>query len=189
MENQFLILGGTILITSCFWFVYVQILRSKIAHMSNNNYNLNQNIEKEAILKSHKYLDELNKEIINLKTQMADVKHTSFFEGYNKAKGEFFLNITPYYEELTDGDDGLFINDFIHEVRVGYKQQLYVNNLPLLDPTVVWENVIVERKKEVDYQKIKIALDIVEKNLLPIVAQSNGILRFIPTTEKFETKI
>ena len=108
-------------------------------------------------------------------------------EGYQKAKNEFFLNITPYYEEYTEGDDGFIVNDFRHEVRVGYKQQLYVNNLPLLEPTIVWEKIIEERKREVDHQKIKSALEMVEKNLLPIVAQSNGILKFIPISENLKT--
>lgn len=186
MENQFLILGGTFLLTSCCWLVYVQILKSKIANISNYNYNLNQNIDKEALLRSHQHLDELNKEIINLKTQIANVKHTSFSEGYNKAKSEFYLNITPYYEEFSYGDDGLFINNFEHEVRVGYKQQLYVNNLPLLEPTFVWEKVIKEKKRTVDHEKIKSALEIVTNNLLVIVSKSNGVLRLAPTKDKFK---
>ncbi len=187
MENQILIIGVSVLVTSFAWFIYAQFLKNKLTHISNNHHHLNQSIEKEIIVRGNQNLDDLNKEIIALKSEISDTKHNSFMEGYQKAKNEFFLNITPYYEEYTEGDDGFIVNDFRHEVRVGYKQQLYVNNLPLLEPTIVWEKIIEERKREVDHQKIKSALEMVEKNLLPIVAQSNGILKFIPISENLKT--
>ena len=170
----------TIIGTSLLWLIYIQILKNRLDKEKNNNKNLSQNIDNEIIVRGHQNNSELNKELTKLKNELSDTKHASYMEGYDKAKNEFFLNVMPYYEEDTIGNNGFIVNDFQHTVKVGYKYQLYINNLPILEPTIKWEKIINEKKKEVDHAKIKSALEIIEKNLLPIVAQSNGILRFIP---------
>lgn len=179
-NDTLMILLGSLVGTSLLWLIYIQILKSKLEKEKNNNQNLNQNIDKEIIVRGHQNTADLNLELTKLKNELSDIKHTSFMEGYKKAKDEFFLNVTPYHEEFKEGDNGFIINDFYHLVKVGYKYQLYINNLPILEPTIKWEKIIEERKREVDHAKIKSALEMVEKNLLPIVASSNGILRFVP---------
>ncbi len=185
MNNQLVILiVSTLCGTSLIWFIYVQKLKSRIEKLVNNNQNINQNIDKEIIFRENQNIDKLNKEIIKLKHEIAEAKHYNYMEGYNKAKGEFFLSITPYQEESKIGKDGFIINDFHHVVNIGYKYQLYINNLPVLEPTIKWESKLEERKTMVDQEKIKSALKMVEENLFPVVAQSNGVLRLVSTVNK-----
>ena len=185
MENLTLnYIIGTFLITSIVWMLYLHFLKSKFEQLKNTHQNLNLNIDNELIVRGSQNLDQLKQEITQLKSEMSEVKQEKYIEGYKAAKNEFFLNITPYYEEIKLGNDGFIVNDFYHKVNVGYKYQLFINNLPILEPTVRWEKIIEEKKKEVDHNKIKSALEIIENNLIPIVAQSNGILKYIPISKK-----
>ncbi len=181
MQNQAIIyVIATFVGTSFLWLICVHFLKTKLDKLKNIHNNLSQNIDKEIIVRGNQSVDFLNQEIIRLKTEMSEVKQERYMDGYKAAKSEFFLNVTPYYEEYKDGNDGFLVNDIYHRVHVGYKYQLYINNLPILEPTVRWEKIIEERKKEVDHKKIKSALELIQDNLLPIVAQSNGILKLIP---------
>ena len=185
MENQTLIfLIGTFIITTFLWLIVIHFLRSKLQQLKSSYQNLSQNVDNEILKRGNANIESLKHEIIKLKTEMADVKQEKYLEGYKAAKSEFFLNVTPYYEEYKEGNDGFLINDFHHIVNIGYKYQLYINNLPILEPTVKWEQIIEEKKKEVDHNKVKSALEMVQNNLLPIVAQSNGILKLIPIAKK-----
>lgn len=177
---NFLIVGSIILLTSFAWFVYVQSTKKKLQHLTFSYQNLSENIDKEVIVRADQNMNTLKKELNTLRTELAEVRHKSYQEGYSKAKDEMFLNITPYYEEYKNGDNGFLVNDFHHLVHVGYKYQLYINNLPILEPTIHWEKIIEEKKREVDMEKVDAALKMIEHTLLPIVAQSNKVLRYIP---------
>jgi len=184
MNNQIIIaiictFGGS----SLLWLIYIQNLKSRLEKLTHNHQNLSSNIDKEIIVRGNQNIDDLKQEIIKIKSEMAEAKYSNYMDGYNKAKSEFFLNITPYHEESKIGKDGLIINDFQHIVNIGYKYQLYINNIPVLEPTIRWESKLEEKKTVVDHEKIKSALEMIEKSLLPIVAQSNGVLRFISTVK------
>ena len=181
MNNvNLIIIVITCISTSIVWLIYVQLVKNKLERITNNHNNLNKNIDNEIIVRGSQNVEELKDVIIMLKSEISDTKHKSFFEGYQKAKDEFYLNITPYSEENKKGNTGVIVNDFHHKVYIGYKYQLYINGLPILEPTIRWEKIIEEKKREVDQAKIRSALEMIEKNLLPIVAQSNKILRYIP---------
>ncbi len=180
MTNQLIIMVSTVLIiSSLLWLIYIQTLKNKIEGLKNKCNNLTEDIEREIFIRGNKNIDELNSVIFKLKSEMAESRHSHYMEGYDKAKSEFFLNVTPYYEENKVGKDGFIMNDIRHVVNIGYRYQLYINNIPVLEPTIRWERKLEEKKVTIDHEKIKSALDIIEKSLLPIVAQSNGILRLV----------
>ncbi len=171
-----------IVMTSLIWLIYLTNLRSK-------HNNLHKNIDNEVFVKSDERISVLKEEISNLKSNVLIEKNKSFQEGFDKARSEFSLEVYPYKEEFFDGDDGFIINDIYHEVSVGYKYQLFINGIPVLKPSIIIDNVLIERKKEVDHQKIKTALDIVEKRIIGIAKNTNGILKIGSTiNEKVNSK-
>lgn len=171
-----------IVITSLLWLVYLTNLRSK-------HNNLHKNIDNEVFVKSDERISLLKEEINNLNSKVLIEKNKSFQEGFDKARSEFSLEVNPYKEEFIDGDDGFIINDIYHEVSIGYKYQLFINGIPVLKPSIIIDNVLIERKKEVDYQKVKTALEIVENSIVSIAKNANGILKIGSTiNEKVNSK-
>ena len=171
-----------IVITSLLWLVYLTNLRSK-------HNNLHKNIDNEVFVKSDERISLLKEEINNLNSKVLIEKNKSFQEGFDKARSEFSLEVNPYKEEFIDGDDGFIINDIYHEVNIGYKYQLFINGIPVLKPSIIIDNVLIERKKEVDYQKVKTALEIVENSIVSIAKNANGILKIGSTiNEKVNSK-
>lgn len=171
-----------IVITSLLWLVYLTNLRSK-------HNNLHKNIDNEVFVKSDERISLLKEEINNLNSKVLIEKNNSFQEGFDKARSEFSLEVNPYKEEFIDGDDGFIINDIYHEVNIGYKYQLFINGIPVLKPSIIIDHVFIERKKEVDYQKVKTALEIVENSFVSIAKNTNGILKIGSTiNEKVNSK-
>ena len=171
-----------IVITSLLWLVYLTNLRSK-------HNNLHKNIDNEVFVKSDERISLLKEEINNLNSKVLIEKNKSFQEGFDKARSEFSLEVNPYKEEFIDGDDGFIINDIYHEVNIGYKYQLFINGIPVLKPSIIIDHVFIERKKEVDYQKVKTALEIVENSIVSIAKNANGILKIGSTiNEKVNSK-
>ena len=169
----------TFVITSLLWFIYITKLKSRYSNLENNYNNLNSNLDKEVVIKSDGTHKALQNTIADLKVQISDIKHTSFREGYDKARSEFSIKVFPYREEHKQGDNGFFVNDIYLEVIVGYQYQLFLNGIPILQPAIVVEEVLAEQKKEVDYNKVTIALEAIEAKLLPMVASSQGLLKYI----------
>lgn len=184
MEIQIIIyLIISVIITSLLWFIYVTKLKGNYSNLQNNHQNLNMNLDKEIIIKGDENLKVLQNRITELQSSINQVKHESYIEGYDKARSEFSIKVYPYKREYKVGDNGFIINDIYHEVKIGYQYQLFVNGIPLLQPAIVIEEILTEQKKEVDYNKINKALEIIESKLLPIVAESKGLIKFITKTK------
>lgn len=177
--NIIFYLFGIALITSLIWYTYVTKLKSNYSNLLNNHQNLNQNLDKEILVKGDENVKSLQNTISELKASISEVKHTSYLEGYEKARGEFSIQVFPYKEEYTEGNDGFIINDIFHQVQVGYQYQLFVNGIPMLKPAVVIEQTLTEKKKQVDYQKVTVAMNLIEQKLLPMVAESKGLIKLL----------
>jgi|GEM_PF-3103364 len=173
----------SIVITSLLWFMYVIKLKSNYSNLKNNHENLNMNLDKEIIVKTDENVKSLQSAIVDLKSSIAGIKHESYLEGYEKARNEFSIKVYPYKKELKQGDDGWIINDIFHKVKVGYQYQLFVNGIPILQPATVIEQTLTETKREVDYNKVSMALDAIESKLLPIVAESKGLIKLLTNTK------
>lgn len=184
MEVQFYIsLLISITITSLLWYIYVTKLKGEFSTLKNNHQNLNMNLDKEIIVKDDEKYKLLQNKLSEAHLNINQIKHESYLEGYEKAKKEFSIKIYPYKREKKRGDDGFLINDIFHEVTLGYQYQLFVNGIPLLQPAVIIEEKLTQQKKEVDYNKVNKVMEMIESKLLPIVADSKGLIKLIKTTK------
>lgn len=178
MEINFIIyLLSAVTITSLIWYVYASKLKSKYE-------NLNSNLDKELIVKSDSQTKDLLKTINELKASIPEIKQKSFTEGYDKAKSELSISVIPFKKEIKTGDAGFLINDIYHEVTLGYKYQLFINGIPALQPAIIIEDVLVEKKSWIDYEKVDKALKIIETKLIPLVKDSKGVLKILPSEQK-----
>lgn len=185
MENQVIIfIIISIIITSLVWYIYVTKLKGNYSNLQNNHENLNMNLDKEIIVKGDQNIKELQNKINELKHNLSETKQQSYLEGYDKARSEFTIKIFPYKKELKKGDSGWIINDLYHEVQVGYLYQLFLNGIPLLQPAIIIEETLKEEKKEIDYVKIEKVINIIESKLIPIVAESKGLMSYIAGPKK-----
>ena len=71
------------------------------------------------------------------------------------------------------------INDIYHEVYVGYKYQLFMNGIPILEPATITLEKLVESKREVDFVKVERAINLVESKLMPMISESKGIMKLV----------
>ncbi len=173
METNFLFyLSTAIVVTSLLWYVYVIKIKSKYE-------NLNSNLDREVIVKSGDNVKNLEETINNLKANASEIKHKSFQEGYEKARSEFSITVFPFTDEYKSGDDGFLINDIYHEVYVGYKYQLFMNGIPILEPATITLEKLVESKREVDFVKVERAINLVESKLMPMISESKGIMKLV----------
>lgn len=180
METTFIIyLLLSCTITSLIWFIYVTKLKGVYNNIKIEYDRLNISITKEVSLQSNIHQSDLQNKIKELELSISETKFKSFNDGYDKARGEFSIKVFPYKEEHKQGDDGWIINDIYHEILIGYQYQLFLNGIPILQPAIIVEEVLTEQKREVDYNKIDIALNAVEAKLLPIVAGSKGLIKLI----------
>lgn len=177
--NIIIYLSLTFIITSFCWFIYVGKLKNNYSILKNNYDNFTLNLEKEVLLKTGETHKTLENTIADLRFSLSEEKHKSYLEGYEKAKNEFSIQVFPYKEEHTQGDNGWFVNDIFHEVIIGYKYQLFINGIPLLQPAIVIEEILTEEKREVDYNKVRIALEVIETKLLTIIGESKGLIKLI----------
>lgn len=185
MENNILLYTSlTFFITSFIWYIYCQSIKSKLKLLSHDHNNLNKNIDIEIGVKADKNTINLQNTITELKVQIAETKQQSFLEGYDKARSEFSVKVFPYKTEHQQGDEGWLINDIYHCVELGYQYQLFVNGLPVLKPAIIIEEILEEHKKEVSYEKVKLATNTIEANLKPLIENSNGLLSLLKSKVK-----
>lgn len=166
-------------VTSLMWYIYVVKLKAANNSIKSDYNRLNSNLDREVSYLSDTRYKTLEKQLNELKLTLTEAKIESFREGYEKAKKEFSIRVFPYKQEHRQGDEGWLINDIQHEIILGYQYQLFLNGIPILQPAIVVEEVLSEQKREVDYRKINAALEAIEAKLLPIIAQSKGLIKFI----------
>lgn len=174
----------SVTVTSLLWYIYVAKLKNQALSLKLGYEQLSANFDKEISFKSTSNIQALEKTIFELESKIAAVKHESFTEGYNKGRGEFSIKIFPYKEENKSGDDGWLINDIYHEIILGYQYQLFMNGIPLLQPAVIVEEILTEAKREVDYKKVEFVTSAIESRLLPIIADSKGVIKLIKNSNK-----
>jgi hypothetical protein len=69
-------------------------IKSNYSNLLNNHQNLNQNLDKEILVKGDENVKSLQNTISELKASISEVKHTSYLEGYEKARGEFYTSFS-----------------------------------------------------------------------------------------------
>lgn len=181
MEPIFWIsLLAAISITSFLWFIYASFLKSKLNVLKGEYDHLNGNIDTEVTLRTDKLFAHLHERIIQLRNEVTDTRVSAFNQGYARARSEFSIKVFPYKEEHLEGSEGIFINDLEHQVVLGYQYQLFVNGIPVLAPAVVIEQELSSRQKKVDIRRINAVLSVIKEKLLPIIAESNGLIQLFP---------
>lgn len=172
METNFLFyLSTAIVVTSLLWYVYVIKTKSKYE-------NLNSNLDREVIVKSGDNVKNLEETINNLKANASELNTKVFKRVMRKQEAEFSIAVLTKFE-YKSGDDGFLINDIYHEVYVGYKYQLFMNGIQILEPATITLEKLVESKREVDFVKVERAINLVESKLMPMISESKGIMKLV----------
>ncbi len=173
-------LALAITITSLSWFAYAIKLKSNYTNLKTHYENLHFNIDREVTSKGDQKVNQLHNVINDLKTQIAEVRHSSYQLGYATARKEFSVKMYAHKETYLQGSKGLLFNDIFHRVEIGYKYQLFVNGIPVLQPAVVIVEILEEEKKEVDIGKIQDAIKGLQDIIKPIIENSKGLIQFLP---------
>lgn len=180
METPVIIyLIATSVITSLVWYISLQKLKLANKILKSNQEELNKNLEKEVQLRAGSRVAELERIIVQLKSDVTEAKHQGFKEGHAKARSEFTIQVSPYRQEHLQGNEGWFVNDIYHQISLGYSYQLFLNGIPILQPSVVVHTVLEEEKRQVDLQRIAYTISKIHGELREIAESSNGMIKLL----------